>query len=84
MLRKGVRVKAVQGDAPAAMYSLCSRPSMKARLITLTICNHWERSEVWRILERPGLGVRLDIWKGVLLERSVGVHARSRGCSGLT
>ncbi len=63
---------AVQVDVPATMYSLYRRPSAEARLLALTICDDVERAAAWRLLEQPGLGVRLAIGDEVLLELLVG------------
>ncbi len=58
------------------MYTWYSRLSAEERLISLPSCDDVERAAAWRLLERPGLGVRLAIGKGVLLERLVGESRR--------
>ena len=61
------------------MYDEDTRPSAETRLTTFTICDDRERMAAWRLLDGPGSGVRLDIGKGVLLERLEG-EPRVKSC----
>jgi hypothetical protein len=43
-----------------------------------------DRAAAWRLLERPGFGVGLDIGKGLLVERSVGEPLHWANLKGVT